>query len=128
MESCGISGDVRVVNGVPFRLTQNRTDTSWAEEYLVEAGEPLPYLGTKPRRFAGPWRRVATLVGEGDGVGGLWRMSPLPALHFEGDHERLHTFNDALAELASLWKRRGRHPGGEAEAISEMAFWGRPAR
>ena len=127
MERCGISGDVRVVSGVPFRLTQNRDDTSWAEEYVVEAAYPLRNMGARPTEFEGPWRWVATLIGEGD-MGGSWRILPLPVLHFDGEPDRRDTFNDALGELARQWKRRVRHPAGDDEPVDEMAFWGQPAR
>jgi hypothetical protein len=103
MERCGISGDVRVVRGVPIRLTQNREDTSWAEEYSVEAAPPLSQVGMMPRKFAGPWQPVGRLVGEG---ASRWRVMYLPSLGAGELADGLHSFNDALGELAGLWKER----------------------
>lgn len=128
MKGCGISGDVRVVSGVPFRLTQNRDDTSWAEEYLVEAARPLSHVGKMPRKIRGPWQPIATLIG-GAEVGTRWRISHLPVLHFEGASCQLHTFNEALAELAGIWKRSVLAPAElERDLLLETDIWTQPAR
>lgn len=128
MKGCGISGDVRVVGRVPFRLTQNRDDTSWAEAYLVEAAKPLGHVARMPRKFSGPWQPIATLVG-GTEAGTHWRILRLPVLPLAGSENQLHTFNEALAELARVWKHSVL-PTSELErdALLETDIWAQPAR
>ena len=61
MQGSGVSGDVRIVRGVPLRLRQNRDDTSWAESYTVRATTPLSALGVKQTEYKGPWEEIGVV-------------------------------------------------------------------
>jgi hypothetical protein len=108
MRHSGISGEVRVIAGIPLRLAQNRDNTSWAEEYVVEAGASLRVVGMKPRRYRGPWRRIGSLRGD-QSPGARWRVVYLPAAA-DDDVAEPETFNDGLALLVGRWKERRFRP------------------
>lgn len=104
MQHSGISGEVRVIAGIPLRLAQNRDNTSWAEEYNVEAGPPLRVIGRKPRRFRGPWQRIGALRGE-PRPGARWRVVYFPAAAND-ECRGTETFNDGLALLVGRWREQ----------------------
>lgn len=102
MQGSGVSGDVRVVRGVPLRLRQNRDDTSWAEAYTVRATTPLSALGVKPQVYDGPWEEIGVVRPEPLGSA-TWGVTFRDGLD-TNPPETGYSFNDALGVLAERWR------------------------
>jgi len=103
MDDCGISGDVRIAGGVPFRLTPNRSDTSWAERYCVQGAPPLQHTFDQPWPIEGPWPVTGWLLSHLSS--GTWRVRFGPALPNAGHSLAVRTFNDGLLLLADRVQR-----------------------
>ena len=122
MDDSGISGDIRIVGGVPFRVTPNRGDTSWAERYCVQAGPPLRHLFDEPQPIEGAWPVCGWLLS--DLPSGTWRVRFGPALPHTGQAVAVRTFNDGMLLLADRWQRT-REPDASTGPASHRA---RPRR
>ena len=99
-----MSGEVRVVRGVPLRIRPNRTDTSWAEAYIVTAAAPLKASAAKPKRFLGPWMAIGRLV-EDPFRRGRWQINYEGEVELSAEVEPPQSFDDSLVLLAEAWRR-----------------------
>ena len=104
MEGSGISGEVRIVRGVPLRVRPNRTDTSWAEAYSVTAAPPLRASAAKPKRFRGRWIAIGHLL-EDPFRRGRWRINYEGEVELSAESEPPQSFDDSLVLLADAWRR-----------------------
>ena len=108
MEGSGISGELRMVRGIPLRVWPNRTDTSWAEEYSVRAAPPLDSVMLKPRRVPGPWVPVGRLFEDRMHLGKWlirYERDVDGGLATRGEDEPCLSFDDSLGEMADRWRQ-----------------------